>query len=316
MEELTAIKTADGREFKPWASKETVQEVVQQAVQDPASITAITSEIAGGKAAIAAAINAKGGSARATESFSELAQAVEEIPNFSDMVKLAGIIAGGNYDKNALQGHNENVKYGKAEIIDNVGAFETFSTSYTFQYWDVIKKIELPYWRTQKTTQTLRTFSYAGDRKTTLVTLGLEEFPTNSQAFYYSRIAKLYMPNVRKFITGYYDFYDCNNLLELEFGTLTQMSPINYSVAKIRNIKIGIDTNIDLLFQYWTATAVIAEGQSGIDELNSNLYNNLLTKLYDHSQDGETRTLRIGWLSNVTAENISYANAKGWTLTT
>ena len=56
-------------------------------------------------------------------------------------------------------------------------------------------------------------------------------------------------------------------------------------------------------------------GQSGIDELNSNLYNNLLTKLYDHSNDGETRILQIGWLDYITPENIAYANAKGWTIT-
>ena len=79
---------------------------------------------------------------------------------------------------------------------------------------------------------------------------------------------------------------------------------------------MGEGTDANLKFEGWTATNVIAEGQSGIDELNSNLYNNLLTKLYDHSNDGQTRTLRIGWLANVTAENIAYANAKGWTLTT
>ena len=84
----------------------------------------------------------------------------------------------------------------------------------------------------------------------------------------------------------------------------------------MRNITIGVGTDIDLPFQNWTATNVIAEGQPSIDELNSNLYNNLLTKLYDHSTDGQTRTLRLGWLAHVTQENIDYANSKGWTLTT
>lgn len=80
MEELTAIKTADGREFKPWASKETVQEVVQEAVQDRASVTAITSEIASGKQAIAAALTQKGvQDVLPTDSFNKLAQDIQSI---------------------------------------------------------------------------------------------------------------------------------------------------------------------------------------------------------------------------------------------
>lgn len=86
MEELQVIETTSGRRFKPWASREDVQAIKQetvqavvQAVQDPASITAITSEIASGKTAIASAINAKGGEASATESFSELAQDIQSI---------------------------------------------------------------------------------------------------------------------------------------------------------------------------------------------------------------------------------------------
>lgn len=103
----------------------------------------------------------------------------------------------------------------------------------------------------------------------------------------------------------------------MEFGKLIRIvETLTNPKPNIRNITIGQDTNINLPFQNWTATNVIAEGQSGITELNSNLYNNLLTKLYDHSQDGVTRTLRLGWLAKVSAENIAYANAKGWTLTT
>jgi hypothetical protein len=113
-------------------------------------------------------------------------------------------------------------------------------------------------------------------------------------------------------------FYNCFNLQTITFGILIYCNNDFFGDNKlnIRNISIGQDTDINLPFQQWTATNVIAEGQSGIDELNSNLYNNLLTKLYDHSQDGQTRTLRLGWLAHVTQENIDYANSKGWTLTT
>jgi hypothetical protein len=98
-------------------------------------------------------------------------------------------------------------------------------------------------------------------------------------------------------------------------GVLVSFADFYDTKKELRNITIGQSTNINLPFQNWTAQSVIAEGQSGIDELNSNLYNNLLTKLYDHSTDGQTRTLRLGWLAHVTQENIDYANSKGWTLT-
>ncbi|MBQ1752422.1 MAG: hypothetical protein II109_03300, partial [Paludibacteraceae bacterium] len=95
MEELQVIETTSGRQFKPWASREDVQiikqetvQAVVQAVQDPASVTAITSEIASGKQAIASAINAKGGEASATESFQELAEDLDTIPNAIDWVKM------------------------------------------------------------------------------------------------------------------------------------------------------------------------------------------------------------------------------------
>jgi hypothetical protein len=118
-------------------------------------------------------------------------------------------------------------------------------------------------------------------------------------------------------ISGSTMFYGCTSLQSVQFGTLIQcVEHFGNSKGRLRNLIIGQNTNINLPFQYWTATDVIREGQGGIDELNSNLYNNLLTKLYDHSEDGETRTLRIGWLAKVSQENIDYANAKGWTLTT
>ena len=50
--------------------------------------------------------------------------------------------------------------------------------------------------------------------------------------------------------------------------------------------------------------------------LNENLYNGILTKLYDHSEDGEERTLRLGWYNYVSEENKLYAKNKGWNITT
>ena len=131
-----------------------------------------------------------------------------------------------------------------------------------------------------------------------------------------SALQSVDMPNLVT-ISVTHTFQNCSALQNVVFGTLSSCTePFSQGKSNLRNITIGADTNINLPFQNWTATDVIAEGQSGIDELNSNLYNNLLTKLYDHSQDGQTRTLRLGWLAKVSQENIDYANSKGWTLTT
>lgn len=113
-------------------------------------------------------------------------------------------------------------------------------------------------------------------------------------------------------------FTDGEFIQELIFGRLRRwVAMFRQDLNRLRSITVGYDSDTNILATYrWYATYVIAEGQSGIDELNNNLYNNLLTKLADHSTDGQTRTLRIGWLAHVTQENIDYANAKGWTLTT
>ena len=139
---------------------------------------------------------------------------------------------------------------------------------------------------------------------------------TKSYAFYRNIALREVVMNDLVTISGGNTFQNCTSLQNIELGTLIKcIDPLSNTKTNLRNITIGQDTDVDLPFQNWTATNVINEGPSGIDELNDNLYNNLLTKLYDHSTDGQTRTLRLGWLAYVTQENIDYANSKGWTLT-
>lgn len=340
MAQFNKIKVGN-TEYDVWATQDQMEEAVRNGVQGvtdaleaipTTAYLAQGTEITQGKRAISEAIIAKGGTASATESFAELAKAVEDIPNFSDMVKLAGIIAGGNYNKNILQGHNENVKYGKTEIVDNLGAFETINIPYCFQNWDLLERVVMPN-ITEVTSNSV--FKGCSALKTLelpnvqvirgqdfLIGTAIEviNFPNLESA---SLIIAGFVTTLREFICPKLNYIQYsllrNNtgLTNVVVGTLTNGALFYEGYhPNIRNITIGQDTNINLDLHLWTATNVIAEGQSGIDELNSNLYNNLLTKLYDHSNDGETRTLRIGWLANVTAENIAYANAKGWTLTT
>ena len=430
MEELQVIETTSGRQFKPWASREDVQiikqetvQAVVQAVQNPASITAITSEIASGKQAIASAINAKGGEASATESFTELAQDIESIPlqvnelntdmELSDVMAfintkynipykgyiaymweavadtytcilptadlivlsdgqtstggevtiqlnptqrfffalllyregntsatltsigtttaLNRVIAGGDMVINSISGFNEfnttTLELGKNIVVGDLIAYAffrnthlcrmyidllTISGGYTFQYCTNLSSVEMSNLATISGNNTFYNC-------TNLSSVEMPNLATISGGSTFQNcrnLSSVEMPNLAT-ISSDYEFGGCEALMNIIFGTLTSLrEPFTTNKPNLRNITIGQDTNINLPFQLWTATNVIAEGQSGIDELNSNLYNNLLTKLYDHSNDGQTRTLRIGWLANVSAENIAYANAKGWTLTT
>ena len=314
MEELQVIETTSGRQFKPWASREDVhvikQETVQavvQAVQDPASVTAITSEIASGKQAIASAIIAKGGEASATESFTELAEAVEEIPNFDQWARLACVLAN-NIATDSLSGYEQNVKAGSVtEITDPFGLITEIRAG-VFNYWSLLTSIDLPQLSTIpgicRGATSLKKVTFINAREV------LYEFVS-----YLPNLQEVIMPNCKKI--GEFSFRVCPALLNIVLGQITSINNLYVDQSiKLKNVTIGQDTDINLPFQRWNPTTVIAEGQSAIDELNANLYNNLLTKLYDHSEDGQTRTLRIGWLANVSAENIAYANAKGWTLTT
>ena len=348
MEELQVIETTSGRQFKPWATKDDVQ--------DPASVTAIASEIASGKQAIASAINAKGGEASATESFTELAQDIQNTPTSG--VLSSGIVQSepfsfldyvckkGAYPFPEINDDSVTVIdrgsgfYGRTNLLKvKMTALRAISGSGVFQGCSALQEVDMPNLTTisggsvfqgcsalQEVDMPNLTTISGGSVFADCLSLQRIEFPnlqtwTNASLCFSgcSSLEEFIAPILRYYSQGYYGpFHYSNNLKNIVVGTLTNQcfTFTENAQANLRNITIGQDTNINIDFSRWSATNVIAEGQSGIDELNSNLYNNLLTKLYDHSQDGQTRTLRIGWLANVTAENIAYANAKGWTLTT
>lgn len=457
MEELQVIETTSGRQFKPWATKEDVQ--------DPASVTALASEIAGGKQTIAQAINAKGGTASVTESFNELAQDIEDIyPNiiFQGMTVSAPIqildfisdvnsaarlliteinndtLEAINLDNifnnctnlntvilsqlKSISGHRTfyncvnlssvrfpellsitgtNIFYGcklrsvympkltSITVVDlfsgqqflediNFNGLETISVNNTFKNCTSLTTVNMSQLTTISGASTfegctsltavnmpqLTTISGANTFKncTSLTTVNLPQLTTISgySTFegcrnlstitlnatdlylgvtgcydlvtinlpyakiirggimsYNSNLKTLNFPQVEQCDDAFtfYNLYYCTNVETIILGTIKKtfnFAPYN-SGFKIAHFEIGADTNVNLNLSGWDPSN-IPEGDTQM--LNDNLYNYMLTRLYDHSQDGETRTLRLGWLSRVTQENIDYANAKGWTLTT
>ena len=350
MEELQVIETTSGRQFKPWVDADKLQE----AVSNPASVTAIASEIASGKQAIAQAINAKGGNASVTESFNELADDIINLNNsfitygveVTEKIHWFKFICDSStvarlplttIDDDVVTTITQPSSFQSCTALESVRmtALVTLSGEHAFQGCTVLQKVIMPNLVTisgsgafagcpalQEVTMPNLTTISSGQCFNTLPALQYISLPSliaingNFSFAYNTSLQEVNMPNLTV-ISGGNTFINCSALSNVIFGTLTTLlDPFINDKPSLRNITIGEDTNINLPFYRWSASNVIAEGQSGIDELNSNLYNNLLTKLYDHSQDGQTRTLRIGWLAKVTAENIAYANAKGWTLTT
>lgn len=342
MEEIQVIETTSGRQFKPWATKDDVQ--------DPASVTAIASEIASGKQAIAAAINAKGGTASASESFSELAQDIQDTPtsgvlsdgivqsepfSFLDYVCKQDAYPFAEIDDNSVTViSRSNAFYQQTQLLKvKMTALGTISGSNVFQGCSALQKVDLPNLTTisgggtfyncaslqEINMPNLTTISGASTFRSTssLQSISLPSLErvsggnANESLLYNSGVMYVYFPKLNT-IT-YNGLLRNSPVIDIQFGTLVQISdPLFNAKPALRNITIGQGTNTDLPFQYWTATNVIEEGQSGIDELNNNLQANLISKLYQ----GGGKILRLGAsLYDVTTqETRDMITAKGWTL--
>lgn len=76
-----------------------------------------------------------------------------------------------------------------------------------------------------------------------------------------------------------------SNLKTIKVGAVTTWSGVfgTSNLDDLRLLEVGTGTNINLGISRWTATNVIAEGQSGIDELNANIVSGLADKLRDRT---------------------------------
>jgi hypothetical protein len=302
---VIVVSHADGRDGKS-AYQQAVEGGYTGTEQEFNCSLSLLADVAEGKKQIADAINERGGNANYNSAFTQLAQDIEDIPNFP----TTGIeyISEIYRPRTLMEAYNSR-SYLKSIVYDFI---EEISGSYMCADCTSLRSVEL--------SNLIRISGHnTFDRCTSLQNVQMPNLFTvsGSQTFTNcTSLKNIEFPNLINII-GNSMFYNTSNLQSVQFGTLVQcVDPFTTSVKNLRNITIGQDTDISLPFQYWYATNVINEGQSGIDELNANLYNNLLSKLYDHSTDGQTRTLRLGWLAKVSQENIDYANSKGWTLTT
>lgn len=244
---------------------------------------ALLSDIEQWKEDIADAINTKGGNSTPDESFQQLAEDIQTLP-------YTGISAEGIVQDNPFT--LVNALFSSFGSITEIYVEDVLIT-------ESILRASSPIGSPYSLFPNLRSITL---KQTKIVNMDYNMMPT---------CTNFILPSTTIYTTNMF-----TNAINVEVGTLIESRiPFYTSNTKLRNFTIGQGTDVNLPFSKWKASNVVAEGQSGIDELNSNLYNNLLTKLYDHSNDGETRILQIGWLDYITEENIAYANAKGWTIT-
>lgn len=103
----------------------------------------------------------------------------------------------------------------------------------------------------------------------------------------------------------------------LKLGTLTNIASANSFGGTpqiyLRKFEVGTDTNCDIPFSMWTATNVISEGQSGIDELNYNIKTYLADRVADRTNDTAlTITFGASLYNVLTADTIAAFTAKNW----
>jgi hypothetical protein len=280
----------------------------------------LVAEIRNAKKEIAEAINAKGGVSSDSASFEEL---VEEIRNLaSSGITSEGVVQTEPFSFLDYCCNNDFDKI--TEINDNT--ITEINKQYAFYGSNFVA---IAMYELLSITGSNAFVQCKKNKKVTfpkLNTIGKSCFQGNVA------LEQTIIPNLE--IIESSAFQQCENLLEhkypkayslgascflnnakckrIEVGKVTNFNNVfTNDNSNLEEFIIGQDTDVNIQLQSWVATNVINKGSEAIAMLNENLYNGILTKLYDHSTDGVTRTLRLGWYNYVSEENKQYATAKG-----
>ena len=309
---INAIK-ANGVEYDIWATESDVAALNNQ------GNSALGKEVESGKALIAQAIRDKGVPATADESLSELAEKVSEIdwnPN------VGFTFMDGYAPKTLVEYLNGYYKY--LLSVDDY-QITTDLKDGAFQHCINVASIILNNLQVPTLNSTMTHSIFYGNTNLRYVKLPKITNINNFQAWDGSGsagIQALYsinfeVPMCHYFVTTLLGRNNNNIFSSLTFGKLTTFNITSLGGPQflLRNITVGNGTDITLNLSLWDARYVIAEGQSGIDELNSNIQNNLIANLKDNT--GLTaKTVTFGQnLRNVlTAETEQMFADKNWNI--
>ena len=262
---------------------------------------AVLSEIVEAKKGISSAIILKGGTASEVASFVELADNINDIPNFN----AYGTTWQTGYEPTSAIEVINNKRLYLTEINNTIA--QTID-NYAFQYCSNLTTVSLP------AAQTIggSAFGYCSN----LTTLSLPMAQTIQQYAFIScsNLTTVSLPAAQTI--GVYAFNSCSNLTTITFGKLTSFGSTNTFLKcyMLSNIIIGADTNINLDF----SSLSHATWNNNIDASvwNENFVSGIINNLFDFTS-GAAHTIKLGAYpyAKLTPETIALAAAKNWNIT-
>ena len=290
---------------------------------------ALISEITQGKEDIAAAINAKGGTADPLESFQQLAQGiinlnssfitygveVTEKIHWLNFICNSGVPARQPLtaidDDTVTEISQPNVFQNCTSLTKVVmNAVESISGGTIFQGCVALTVIQM-------------------DNLRTIVPLGqlssLEEFSfpnvtifnkANATWSVYPALKRIILPSLSQVYGQGYDGFFGGGNSGIEFmklgAVVTDLGGNGGQWNNLRNFEVGYGTNANINFRVWRATNVINEGADAISELNTNIMNGIVANLLQGA--GKTFTVGLTLYNVLYPETLQAFADKGWNI--
>ena len=272
---INSIK-ANGKDYDIWATSAEVEEL------NNAGNAALGKELSSGKQLIAQAINEKGGTASADESLAELAEDITNTIIAEDFLtkwfKGESPYDGGTFTSD-VEYFAAYKMYGVPFTEINLPYLTDFNTN-NFRYCNNLRVLRLP---SYAPTTIGGAENFLGNNPQ-LEELYLDTFNLNVGGigrYCSAPIKKIYAPewNININTLGAYSYFGqfsssprvLEELIIKGFSNSLNKSTF-YGYNSIRRIVLTQAPTSDVNFRYlWTCSNVIAEGQSGIDELNTNV---------------------------------------------
>lgn len=286
---------------------------------------AISKEVDSGKELIAKAINNVGGEASADESLSQLAQDIEQMPivnvgcfKFSSAPNLVSIITKQSIQTASTQWADQDFREKLIEIDDTEGVI-TSIPNYCFNNFPNLKKVVL------KNATSLGNSAF---RNTSLDEVVLDNATSIGESCFGIadnggshplRIIADKCTSLGTMVLCFSNTYGARSRLKIlslgsfvgSFGTAFSRYSRMFNFANLILLKIGENYDKDFLGIaldngiYWTASTYLTTSQDQWENrltLYTNLLEYTLKRLYDHSQDGVTRTFRLGFYNTLASD--------------
>lgn len=128
-------------------------------------------------------------------------------------------------------------------------------------------------------------------------------------------------------VPRYFVRAECGLLDVLRLGTLQSWgaNSLNVDMPNLREFEAGEGTDINITLTHWTATNVIAEGETACLGLIAGARTGIVERVKDHTGEADARTLTMPWVATLLDSEyesvqtalallMADASAKGWSI--